>query len=242
MSYFLLTKQSSYTKSKDLVNSISHSQLEHAAAEIRSTGKCSNPTILSFECQVQVVVGRASNSFAKYAEQTAYIKVLMVRNGMLIIWMMLNPNDLKSKLVLMLARVQYEIDSRATANIHAATVTMNPVAIAQFFSATCKGIFDHLLAFGTNDKGLFGPISMYFGTVEINGQGMLHLHCLVWLLGVFHIKKLRQQLLSDLVFATQMVKFIDWIIMNLIAMYPANLSNHLCEAPSALVDEWMRII
>ena len=49
------------------------------------------------------------------------------------------------------------------------TATMNPVAIVRFFEATCRGIFEHLLAVGSKDGGLFGPISTYFGTVETNG-------------------------------------------------------------------------
>ena len=82
---------------------------------------------------------------------------------------------------------------------------MNPVAVAQFFAATCRGIFEHLLAAGFEDGGLFGPVSTYFGTVETNGRGMLHLHCLVWLRGVFHISKLRNQLRSDPAYTTRMI-------------------------------------
>ncbi len=53
---------------------------------------------------------------------------------------------------------------------------MNSVAVARFFEATCCGIFEHLLAAGSKDGGLLGPISTYFGIVKTNGQGMLHLH------------------------------------------------------------------
>lgn len=66
---------------------------------------------------------------------------------------------------------------------------------------------------------------------------MLHLHCLVWFLGAFHIEKLWQQLLTDSVFTMRMIKFIDQIIKNLITVHSADLPNHLCEAPLALLDE-----
>lgn len=65
---------------------------------------------------------------------------------MLVIWMTLNPNNLKSKLVLTLAKVHYEINSKTTTNIHVAIAIINPVAVEQFFSTICKNIFDHLLA------------------------------------------------------------------------------------------------
>lgn len=65
--------------------------------------------------------------------------------------------------------------------------TMNSVAMSRFFEGMYCGIFEHLLTAGSKDRKLFGPISTYFGTVEINGRGMLYLYCLVWLYGVFHI-------------------------------------------------------
>ncbi|WP_375449315.1 hypothetical protein [uncultured Nostoc sp.] len=68
-----------------------------------------------------------------------------------------------------------------------AIATMNPIVVAQFFKTICTGIFDHLLAAGSKDGGLLGPVSTYFGTVETNGCGMLYLHCLVWLCGAFHL-------------------------------------------------------
>ncbi len=89
---------------------------------------------------------------------------------------------------------------------------MNPVAVAQFFEATCTGIFKRLLAAGSTEGGLLGPVSIYYGTVETNGRGMLHLHCLVWLRGVFHLAELRSRLQSDPQYAADIVKFIDSII------------------------------
>lgn len=58
------------------------------------------------------------------------------------------------------------------------TARMHQVVVAQFFQAICS-IFDHLLAVGFNNNGLLGPVSMYFGKIETNSQGILYLHCLV---------------------------------------------------------------
>ena len=46
--------------------------------------------------------------------------------------------------------------------------TMNPIALACFFETTCHGIFEHLLAAGSKDGELFGPVFTYFDIVEIN--------------------------------------------------------------------------
>ncbi len=71
---------------------------------------------------------------------------------------------------------------------------MNHVAVAKFFHIICDAIFMSLFGAGQTAGGLFGSISNYFVTIETNGRGMLHLHCLVWLRGVSHLATLRSQI------------------------------------------------
>ena len=175
-------------KTQRQINRISVAQLERAAVEIKATGKCTDSDIFALERQVQVVAKSAPNSYAKCYEQAVYIKALTINHGMPALWITLNPSDLKSPLVLTLAGVQILDANHRTesaSHLHAATATMNPVAVAQFFEATCSAIFENLLHHGSTNSGLLGPVSTYFGTVETNGRGILHLHCLVWLDGFF---------------------------------------------------------
>ena len=65
---------------------------------------------------------------------------------------------------------------------------------------------------------------------------MLHLHCLVWLRGVFHISKLRNQLRSDPAYTTRMIQFIDRIIK--CSIVPARRSDGpKLDAPLASLNE-----
>ena len=100
---------------------------------------------------------------------------------MSILWIRINFSEFQSLLVLILASIQYELNSGNTFAEAFARMTakMNPIAIIRFFEATCHDIFEHLLATGSKDGGLFGPIFTYFGIVESNGKGILYLHCLV---------------------------------------------------------------
>jgi len=100
-------------------------------------------------------------------------------------WMTINPSDLKNPLVLILAGINLSSDDLSTEaqRIRQITANMNPVAIAQFFHQVCTGVFDALLGTGTGRIGILGQVSNYFGVVETNGRGMLHLHCLIWLAG-----------------------------------------------------------
>ena len=59
------------------------------------------------------------------------------------------------------------------------TANMNPATIAVFFHKVCTGILEALVSPGEGEIRIFGEVSTYFGVVETNGRGMLHLHCLV---------------------------------------------------------------
>lgn len=74
------------------------------------------------------------------------------------------------------------------------TTTMNPVAIACFVKTTCYNIFKHLFITSSKDGRFFDPVSTYFSIIEINAQKILHVYCLVWLCGIFHIRQLCKQL------------------------------------------------
>jgi hypothetical protein len=79
----------------------------------------------------------------------------------------------------MLAGALYSTDM-ATSAVCKIIATSDPVAVAQFFHTTCKAILDGLLGSKPGETGILGDISNYFGVVESNGRGMLHLHALVW--------------------------------------------------------------
>ena len=215
LGYFLLTEQSIFEKTKLQISRISYSQLERAAGEIKRTEKCTDPDIFALERQVQVVARLAPNSYAKCHEQAVYIKALMVNNGMPVLWITVNPSDLKSVMVLTLAGVQMSdanVGSEIASCFRAATATINPVAVAQFFEATCAAVFDGLLHDGVSRTGFLGLVSTYFGTVKTNGRGMLHLHCLIWLKGFYHLAAFQRQLVSEPQYKRQMVEYLDHIV------------------------------
>lgn len=91
--------------------------------------------------------------------------------------------------------------------------TSNPVAVAQFFYYTCKAILDGLLRSTCGGVGIFGDISNYFGVVETNGRGMLHLYTLIWVRGNLRFITLREQVLNDSDFAARMICYLETIIV-----------------------------
>jgi hypothetical protein len=132
-----------------------------------------------------------------------------------VFWTTINPSDLRNPLVLILARVQFSGDVFAAANsaIREATAIPNPVAVTEFFYHACKAIFDGLLASNTGHIGILGDVSNYYGVVETNGRGMLHLQALVWVRGNVGFRTLRRRVLEDMTFAASMISYLDKIII-----------------------------
>jgi hypothetical protein len=81
-----------------------------------------------------------------------------------------------------------------------------------FFDKVCTGVLEALIRPAGGETGILGEVSTYFGAVETNGRGMLHLHCLVWLAGNLDFFDLRSKMLSDPEFARQMVDYLDSVI------------------------------
>ncbi len=69
-----------------------------------------------------------------------------------------------------------------------------------------------LFGMGQTEKGLLESILNYFGTVETNGRGMLHLHCLMWLKNVLYLTIFQMPLQSNNEFCQKLLSFLEYII------------------------------
>ncbi|KAJ5215209.1 uncharacterized protein N7498_001616 [Penicillium cinerascens] len=130
-------------------------------------------------------------------------------------WITINPSDLRSPLVIILAGVEYSggILSASNSAIRGATATSNPVAVASFFHHVCTAVLEGLFASGSDHIGILGDISNHYGVVETNGRGMLHLHAMVWLKGNLAFADLRSHVLADIDFATRVLCYLESVII-----------------------------
>jgi helitron helicase-like protein len=93
----------------------------------------------------------------------------------------------------------------------------------------CTGVLEALTKPAGGEIGILGEVSTYFGAVETNSRGMLHLHCLVWLAGNLDFFDLRSKMLNDPEFANQMIDYLDSVIFERIDPDPCSLVQTLSE-------------
>lgn len=162
----------------------------------------------------------------------------MISDRMSTIWITLNPSNLWSFLILILAKVQLgDNSSNAFAEeFKQATAIINLMAIAQFFEAIYTSIFKRFLAARSIENRLFGPVLTYFRTVKTNSQRILYLYYLVLLRGAFYLAKLRNLLLFDSQYIANLINFIDFIICCSMADLLVSENTHQ-EAPSVSLSE-----
>ena len=215
----LLIKRSNWRSMAHDIDTLTTTQLQDAAKRLAAGEHVNDHTIRQLLQNITTIAMQVPGSFAQKLQLRSEIRGLIVREGMAAIWLTINPSDLQNPLVLILAGVEYSSTTlpAAAAAIHQATATSNPVAVAQFFHYTCKAIFDELFATRSGGSGILGDVSNYFGVVETNGRGMLHLHALIWLRGNLNFATLRERLLNDPDFATHMIHYLETIIVQSIS-------------------------
>jgi Helitron helicase-like domain at N-terminus len=162
------------------------------------------------------------------------LRGLLVEYGLPAFWLTINPSDLRDPLVVKLAGVTIPQDAlrRANAAFCRKTANMNPAAIAVFFDKVCTGVLEALIKPAGGEIGILGEVSTYFGAVETNGRGMLHLHCLVWLVGNLDFFDLRSKMLDDPEFASQMIDYLDSVIFERIDPDPRDDKTDQMSIPS----------
>src|SRR5436190_5461708 len=211
----LLVKRQDWKSVKEDIASLTVDQLQTAAKSVAKGQLIDNPIIQRLQRDLTTIGMQVPESFSQKLKMRSQIRGLIARYGMPGFWMTINPSDLRNPLVLILAGIEYNGDDFPTASaaIRHTTATSNPVAVAQFFDHTCKGVFDGLLRSHTGQMGILGQVSNHYGVVETNGRGMLHLHALVWLTGNIAFNDLRDRILHDNHFATRMIRYLETIIV-----------------------------
>ena len=86
--------------------------------------------------------------------------------------------NLYCPLVICLARVELDLGSDIVSLFTCKTASMNPETMIKFLDIPYGTVLLSLFISKYCNSGLLGLISTYFGTVETNSYGKLHLYCL----------------------------------------------------------------
>ncbi|KAL8334052.1 hypothetical protein RB593_003629 [Gaeumannomyces tritici] len=145
------------------------------------------------------------------------IKSLIIRYGIPAIWFTLNPNDITNPIKLKLAAYRTRetgeaeefLKSLDLAYKRARLAISDPLSSAIFFHREVSMFFEHYVRIG--EDSVFGRVSQYYGAVETNERGALHLHGLLWLQGNMQLSSLLSDVQVDdqAAYRERVVEYVD---------------------------------
>lgn len=134
------------------------------------------------------------------------------------LWITINPCDLHDPIAQVFCGEEIDLDTFiATAGPskekRAQNIAKDPYAAAKFFHFIIRAVLHTLFRITvtpykvTSKMGVLGEVSAYFGTVESQGRGSLHLHMLLWLKGAPSSVEMHEKL-QQAEFRAQVVVYI----------------------------------
>jgi len=172
-----------------VVRSLSAEWLERAKEELRDSGKSIDEAVNKLLSCLPLYGLRQPMSKEDRLSMRRKIKSLIIRYGIPAIWFTLNPNDIMNPVKLRMAAYRSREPEEAEAFLtsldlaykRARLAISDPISSAIFFHREISMFFEHYVQ--TGKDSVFGRISQYFGAVETNERGALHVHGLLWLQG-----------------------------------------------------------
>ena len=132
--------------------------------------------------------------------------------GLPSIFLTINPTDINSRVALYFAGVNLDLHAIIPSNLpttyeRAEIIASHPEATVKLFHRLITTVLETMIA----SEKVLGPVKAYFGTVENQGRGSLHLHMLIWLDHDYTPAQLREKI-KDEQFRNNLKDYLEDII------------------------------
>ncbi|CAF3731674.1 unnamed protein product, partial [Rotaria sordida] len=179
----LIATKPYFRASADEIQSLKSKDIEMALDNIskKTYSSESNSALNKLLHHIKTIGGRVMGSAYSRTALRTRIHALIYNQGLPSIFLTINPADIHSPVALYFAGVKLDLDNIQISQLmttykRAEIIASHPVATAKFFHLLISNILNTMIS-----GGVLGPIKAYFGTVESQGRGSLHLHLLIWL-------------------------------------------------------------
>jgi hypothetical protein len=147
------------------------------------------------------------------------IRATIVQYGSPSLYITISPADHKHILSYAMALQSFDLNADSLPNAlfdsdyRSKLAAEHPVDNSEFFHVIIREILGSLFGFKNTDmSGIFGPVTTYYGMVESQNRGTLHIHMLLWLKNAPSPDALYNQLESDSQFKDRLFQYLDSII------------------------------
>lgn len=188
----LIMHRKDFEKVSLAISDLTADDLEQARVEEEQGKPISNPKVLLLRHFVQVTMQHVMGSDAARALNRSKLWSTSLYLNPMSLWITINPTDRHDPICQVFAGENLDMDNfnpmaGPSALQRAQNVANDPFAAAQFFFFLAETILGALFGFSVkgrtsqNKIGALGLGNAYFGAVEAQGRGSLHLHMMMWL-------------------------------------------------------------
>ncbi|CAG8528326.1 24358_t:CDS:1 [Cetraspora pellucida] len=176
-----------------------------------------NNVVLELLKNINVVRGKIISSNQSRNHLRNELRALIIRDGLLSLFVTINLADLHSPIVMMYAGKKINNDSLLSDNFPTATeraklAYLDPAAVAKYFDVVIKHIIKFIIGYKRPKGGVLGEIKNYYAIIEYQDCGTPHCHMLIWLEGVLNLIELRECLKNDKNFKEQLMHYVNEIV------------------------------
>ncbi|KAM6504652.1 hypothetical protein FSOLCH5_015387 [Fusarium solani] len=185
----LSVTRKNFRKVERIVRSLTADRLAAARAELGSSGRTTDEGVKELLRSLSLYGFRQPMSRELRLSMRHKIQALIVRYGVPAIWFTINPNDITNPVKLRLAAYRTRDPEAAEEFLRSLDMSFkrvrlsisDPMSSAIFFHREMTLFFEHYVKVG--DESVFERIGQYYGAVETNERGALHVNGLLWLHG-----------------------------------------------------------
>ncbi|KAJ6436875.1 Endonuclease/exonuclease/phosphatase [Purpureocillium lavendulum] len=200
----LSVTRKNFRKVERIVRSMTTESLAAARVELERSGKTTDDGVKELLRSLSVYGHRQPMSREVRLNMRRKIQSLIVGYGVPAIWFTINPNDITNPVKLRLAAYRTRdpdaaeefLEGLENAYRRTRLAISDPMSSAEFFHREMKLFFDHYVKVG-HDSVFGARISKYYGAIETNERGALHVHGLLWLHGNAHLGSLLADIDGD---------------------------------------------
>ncbi|KAG9118852.1 hypothetical protein FRC07_006432, partial [Ceratobasidium sp. 392] len=187
------------------LSTITLEDLRQAVDEEQRGEQTSNPAINVLKQRVMATTKQVMASGPSWTQLQSQIYLAAVYSKQPSIWLTINPDDLHNLVAQIFVCEEIDMDkfmktAGPNSTQRSKNIACDPYAAAKFFHFAVTLVLKKLLGITTSrtrfhtQKGILGRVEVYFGTVECQGQGTLHLRMLVWLHDTPPLRRMKEML------------------------------------------------
>jgi hypothetical protein len=211
-------RRQNFERDAHIMSSISQEKLEEARQEEENHKPIADPAIRLLWKHIHAISGHVMGSDQSRYQLRSQIWSTTLYLGPPSLWITINPSDIHDPIAQVFAGETIDLDNFVWMNgpdkdKRAQNIAADPYVASKFFHFIIGTILETLFQIRISSHqvktqmGLMGLVSAYFGVVELQGRGTLHLHLLLWLMNTPSAKQM-EKLLEEEEFRSKIIAYI----------------------------------